>query len=134
MNNSIIQHFSRDQQYDNPVIVVYSLVGNDVCNGLVSNKNIKSKIEILFNNFKSNDDTLAHMTKPDVFYKSVVESMQYLDTKLPNGSHVLLTSLANGSYLYGLLSNRVHPLGRLRGDVLYKNMYDYLTCLNVNFI
>ena len=35
MNNSIIQHFSRDQQNDNPVIVVYSLVGNDVCNGFV---------------------------------------------------------------------------------------------------
>ena len=34
MNNSIIQHFSRDPNNDNPVIVVvYSLVGNDVCNG-----------------------------------------------------------------------------------------------------
>ena len=81
--------------------------------------------------FYSDDDTLARMTKPDVFYKSVVESMEYLDTKLPAGSHVLLTGLANGSYLYGLLSDRVHPLGRLRGDVLYKDLYTYLTCLNV---
>ena len=35
MNNSIIAHFSRDQNDDNPAIVIYSLVGNDVCNGLV---------------------------------------------------------------------------------------------------
>jgi hypothetical protein len=39
------------------------------------------------------------MTKPDEFFKNVVTVMQYLDTVLPNGSHVLLTGLANGMYV-----------------------------------
>jgi hypothetical protein len=33
MNNSIVAHFSRDQNDDSPVIVIYALVGNDVCSG-----------------------------------------------------------------------------------------------------
>lgn len=36
------------------------------------------------------------MTPPDVFYRNVVEAMEYLDTILPQGSHVFLTGLANG--------------------------------------
>ena len=71
------------------------------------------------------------MTKPDVFYHNIIDSMHYLDTRLPPGSHVLLTGLANGSYLYGLLHDRIHPLGRLRGDIKYSNFYDYLSCLQV---
>jgi len=71
------------------------------------------------------------MTKPDVFYSNVIETMEYLDTKLPNGSHVLLTGLGNGTYLYGLLADRIHPIGRLRQDVTYRDFYEYLTCLEV---
>jgi acyloxyacyl hydrolase len=71
------------------------------------------------------------MTKPEVFYSNVVETMEYLDKKLPNGSHVLLTGLGNGTYLYGLLSDRIHPMGRLRQDVTYRDFYEYLTCLEV---
>ena len=37
---------SRDQQADRPLIVMYALVGNDVCNG--------------------HNDTVAHMTTPEV--------------------------------------------------------------------
>ena len=71
-------------------------------------------------------------TPPDVFYKSIIESMQYLDTRLPIGSHVLLTGLANGSYLYGLLADRIHPLGRLRNDIKYSDFYTYLNCLEIS--
>ena len=46
----------------------------------------------------SNPDTLNHMTKPDEFYKNVIQAMTYLDTILPNGSHVFLTGLANGYF------------------------------------
>ena len=35
MNNSIITHLSRDTISDNPAIVIYSLIGNDVCSGSV---------------------------------------------------------------------------------------------------
>ena len=74
------------------------------------------------------------MTKPQQFHDAVLASMQYLDTKLPPGSHVLLTGLANGSYLYGLLHDRIHPIGRLRNDVTYADFYTYLSCLQVNLI
>ena len=73
------------------------------------------------------------MTKPDIFYKSVVGAMEYLDTKLPNGSHVLLTGLGNGTYLYGLLADLIHPIGRLHKDITYRDFYAYLTCLQVYF-
>ena len=43
-------------------------------------------------------DTFDHMTKPDEFYANVIETMTYLDTVLPAGSHVFLTGLANGIY------------------------------------
>jgi acyloxyacyl hydrolase len=133
MNNSIIAHFSRDQNYDNPAIVIYSLVGNDVCNGLVF-RIFDENLSINFFSFLSDPDTLVGFTRPDVFYKNIVDSMEYLDEKLPNGSHVLLTGLGNGSYLYGLLADRIHPLGRLRNDITYRDFYSYLSCLQVEEI
>lgn len=53
------------------------------------------------------------------------------DTLLPNGSHVLLTGLANGSVLYEALRNRVYPLGRLHKDIYYPDFYNFLTCIGV---
>lgn len=72
------------------------------------------------------------MTKPSDFYNAVVDAMNYLDTRLPFGSHVMLTGLANGSYLYGLLSDKIHPLGRLKNDVTYADFYTYLSCLQIS--
>ncbi len=57
--------------------------------------------------------------------------MGYLDTVLPKGSHVLLTGLANGSVLYDLMSDRYHPLGRVKNDIRFSDMYDFLSCLQV---
>ena len=104
---------SRDQKLDQPMVVLYSLVGNDVCNG--------------------HPDTFNHMTKPDEMFTNVLQTMQYLDTKLPSGSHVLMTGLANGSYLYDILADRIHPIGRVKSDVKYKDFYTYLSCLQVSY-
>jgi len=30
------------------------------------------------------------------------------------------------------MSDRVHPIGSLHGDVLYKNFYDYMNCLGIS--
>ncbi|CAF0849295.1 unnamed protein product [Brachionus calyciflorus] len=81
-----------------------------------------------------NPDTLNHMTKPNVFYENIVEILGYLDTVLPNGSHVMLTGLANGSVLYESLKNRIYPLGRVRNDINYGDMYTYLSCLQLNYL
>lgn len=112
MLDNIVETLSRNQATDQPLIVIYSLVGNDVCNG--------------------HPDTFNHMTTLKEMHENVVKTMQYLDTKLPAGSHVLLTGLANGSMLYDLVGNRVYPLGRVKGDVLYSDMYTYLSCMQVS--
>ena len=83
-------------------MVAYSLVGNDVCNG--------------------HPDTFAHMTKPDELYANAVDTMNYLDTVLPFGSHVLLTGLVNGSILFDSLGDRIYPLGRIKNDVTYSDV------------
>jgi hypothetical protein len=36
------------------------------------------------------------MTKPQDFHDNILSTLKYLDDILPNGSHVLLTGLANG--------------------------------------
>jgi acyloxyacyl hydrolase len=109
---SIMKSLSRNQRNDQPMILFYSSVGNDVCNG--------------------NPDTVAHMTKPDVFYNNIVSTMEYLDTILPKGSHVMLTGLANGSILYEQLGNRVYPLGQVKQDIKYSDFYTYLSCLQLS--
>ena len=49
---------------------------NDVCNG--------------------HPDTIAHMTTPQAMRDAALDTMAYLDTRLPKGSNVYLTGLANG--------------------------------------
>lgn len=72
------------------------------------------------------------MTKPDEFYKNVVNTMNYLDTVLPKGSHIIMTGLANGSLLFDSLGDRVYPLGRVKNDIKYSDIYTYLSCLQIS--
>lgn len=102
----------RNQKADVPVLLLYEFVGNDVCN--------------------SHEDTLAHMTTPKQMRKNIIRTLDILDTYLPNGSHILMTGLANGSVLYEALRNRLYPLGRLNKDVSYPEFYEFLTCIGVN--
>lgn len=53
------------------------------------------------------------------------------DTRLPNGSHILIIGVADARYLYELLRNRFHPIGELNEDVKYPEFYTYLSCLQV---
>ncbi len=71
------------------------------------------------------------MTNPDDFYMNTIETLKYLDQKLPNGSHVLMTGLANGSYLYDLMANRTHPIASVTNNVEYADLYKFLSCLQV---
>ena len=63
------------------------------------------------------------MTTPEDFEKYVLSSLDYLDTQLPTGSHVVFLPLADGLLLHSILHNRTHPLG-----VTYQQLYDYLIC------
>ncbi|CAF5194759.1 unnamed protein product, partial [Rotaria magnacalcarata] len=108
----IAKTLTRDQQNDVPLLVIYSLVGNDVCNG--------------------HNDTIAHMTTYEEMYNRTLTGLAYLDTVLPIGSHVLTIGLANGSILYDLLHDRVHPLGRVGPPITYSKVYSYLECLEIS--
>ncbi|CAF0795333.1 unnamed protein product [Adineta ricciae] len=109
---TIAKSLTRDQQNDVPLLVIYSLVGNDVCNG--------------------HQDTIAHMTTVEEMLNNTLTGLAYLDTVLPKGSHVLTTGLANGSLLYQLLHDRIHPLGRVGPPITYTQVYSYLTCLQIS--
>jgi acyloxyacyl hydrolase len=107
MNTTIIRSFQRSQVLDKPVLATFALIGNDVCSG--------------------HPDYYNHMTKPEDFYNSVIASLEYLDTVLPKGSHVMLIGVAHGSVLYETMHNRTHPVG-----TQYENLYDWLNCLEMS--
>ncbi|KAK3086693.1 hypothetical protein FSP39_022061 [Pinctada imbricata] len=102
----------REQTGDQPLIVFYALVGNDVCNG--------------------HTDTFNHMTKPEDMRKNALLTLQFLESKLPKGSHVFMVGLADGGVLYNALHDRIHPIGAVRQDVTYSDFYDYFNCLEIS--
>ncbi|CAF5112606.1 unnamed protein product, partial [Rotaria socialis] len=78
------------------------------------------------------NDTVARMTTYEEMYNRTLAGLAYLDTVLPIGSHVLTTGLANGSILYELLHDRIHPLGRVGPPITYSKVYSYLECLEIS--
>ena len=109
MAGGIVQTLSRNQQTDNPLLVDLALIGNDVCNG--------------HHNFDG-------MTTPQQMYTNTMTTLRYLDAnKLPKGSHVIITGLADGRILYEGLANRIHPIGTPRNDITYAQFYHYLNCM-----
>ncbi|XP_077983383.1 acyloxyacyl hydrolase-like [Glandiceps talaboti] len=112
MNSTIVRSLSRNQDKDYPLMTMYSLIGNDVCNG--------------------HPDTIAHMTTPEEMRANVLDTLKYLDTVLPKGSNLIMTGLADGRVLWKYLHNRYHPVGELRGDVTYADLYQYLECLQIS--
>ncbi|KAM7121544.1 acyloxyacyl hydrolase [Molossus nigricans] len=108
----IIESLSRNPRSDHPAIVIYAMIGNDVCNGKI--------------------DPVPKMTTPEQFYSKVMETLKYLNSHLPNGSHVILYGLPDGTFLWDHLHNRYHPLGQLNEDVTYERFYTFLGCLQVS--
>jgi acyloxyacyl hydrolase len=96
MLDSIITTMARNQSMDQPVLLTYALIGNDVCNG--------------YHAFKSSADSrhhdIEHMTTPQEFYTNVVGAMKYLDGVLPAGSRVYFVGLVDGRILYDTMSER----------------------------
>uniref|UniRef100_A0A8D2DPY0 Acyloxyacyl hydrolase n=1 Tax=Sciurus vulgaris TaxID=55149 RepID=A0A8D2DPY0_SCIVU len=107
-----IESLSRNQLLDHPAIVIYAMIGNDVCNGKT--------------------DPVPEMTTPEKLYSNVMQTLKYLNSHLPNGSHVILYGLPDGTFLWDNLHNRYHPLGQLNKDVTYAQLYSFLNCLQVS--
>ncbi|CAE1288958.1 AOAH [Acanthosepion pharaonis] len=74
------------------------------------------------------------MTTPKEIFKNTMKVLKYLDTILPNGSFVVITGLVDGRILYKSMHDRIHPIGRSRNDVTYKDFFDYFDCLQFSFL
>ncbi|KAM6156825.1 acyloxyacyl hydrolase isoform 2-T2 [Erethizon dorsatum] len=107
-----IESLSRNQQLDHPAIVIYAMIGNDVCNGRA--------------------DPIPQMTTPKQLHSSVMETLKHLNSHLPKGSHVVLYGLPNGTFLWDNLHDRYHPLGQLNKDVTYAQLFSFMNCLQIN--
>lgn len=111
MGDNIVHGFARQASEDNPVLLTYALVGNDVCN-------------------RHHD--AEHMTTPEEFYASSLKTFRYVDERVPPGSVLFTVGLIDGRILYDALHDRIHPIGSLRNDVTYPMFYDYLNCLQLS--
>ena len=87
------------------------MVGNDVCN--------------------EKENTIANMTKPSAFYENVKAVLTTLEVTLPPDSHVVLVGLIDGAILYKAMAKRFHPLGQLRKDLTYDDVYDWFNCMEI---
>ena len=106
-----MKSIARHPYEDKPALVIYSMVGNDVCN--------------------EKDNTLDHMTSTVEFYDNVMETLTFLEATLPPNSHVVLMGLIDGAVLYKAMAQRYHPLGLLRKDLTYNDVYDWFSCMEI---
>ncbi|ORC93177.1 GPI inositol deacylase precursor [Trypanosoma theileri] len=107
--SSIMDSIKRDRS-DNvkPAFLYISMLGNDVCDGPNAT------------------------TSPEEYYNRIIAALEKADSRLPSGSHVILSSLSDGRILYNVMHNRTHPIGSLHNDVTYSNFYDFLNCVDVS--
>ncbi|GFS78164.1 acyloxyacyl hydrolase [Nephila pilipes] len=106
-----MKSIARKPQIDKPAVVFYAMMGNDVCERWM----------------KSLDD----LTTPEEFRKNVLKTLDNLEAILPEGSHVLLVGLVNGSFIFPAMSERLHPIGQLHKDVRYKHVYEWFNCMRI---
>jgi acyloxyacyl hydrolase len=104
--NGVINALQRNQMEDAPLLVIFALIGNDVCNG---------------------HPGTGSMTTVDEFRANVLASLAYLDTVLPTGSHVAFLGLVDGRVLFNTTHAYTHPTG-----ATYPEVYEYLSCSGAN--
>eukprot|EP00937_MAST-01D_sp_MAST-1D-sp2_P005589 g5589.t1 len=103
----LVNATSRVAAEDHPALVMFALLGNDVCNG--------------------HADTEAHWTPVDEFRADAWRALRLLDARLPAGSHVAALGLVDGRVLYENMHALQHPLGPS-----YDELYGFLNCLGIN--
>jgi len=102
----IVNALARSAALDAPLLVIFALIGNDVCSGHAGSET---------------------MTTPAEFRANVLAALGALNSSLPAGSHVAFLGLADGRVLYDATHAHVHPLG-----VPYPDLYDALSCNGCN--
>ena len=74
---------------------------------------------------------MPNMTSKKQFHDNVLETLKFLEQTLPPESHVILVGLIDGSVLYKAMAKRYHPLGMLRKDLTYDDVYDWFNCMEI---
>lgn len=97
---------------DKPATVLLGVLGNDVCNRF--------------------PDTLSNMTSTKQFYKNIEDVIKNLEVSLPPESHIILLGLVNGSFIYDTLAERIHPIGEYHGNVKYKDVFKWFSCMQIS--
>lgn len=82
-----IKALHRDTTNDHPVLFFLELVGNDVCSS-----------------------SPHHFTSVEQFRVNILKLLNWLDTALPKGSHVVILGIADGDILADTLLGHMHPL------------------------
>lgn len=106
-----VESLARNQSNDKPVLVIYGMFGNDVCNRF--------------------SDSVPHMTSPAALHKNVMDVLNTLSAVLPYGSHVILVGLVDGEFIYPTMANRIHPLGQFHGNIRYDDVYKWFNCMEM---
>jgi len=102
-----IMALSRSQQDDQPVLAFLELIANDICD---------------------HRPTFDAMTTPEQFKTNMLAILDYLDTRLPPGSHLTVIGLVNGSMVFEGVKDKMHPIG-----VSYSQYYDFSNCIEASF-
>eukprot|EP01086_Lenisia_limosa_P007577 TRINITY_DN27558_c0_g1_i1.p1 TRINITY_DN27558_c0_g1~~TRINITY_DN27558_c0_g1_i1.p1 ORF type:complete len:592 (-),score=140.46 TRINITY_DN27558_c0_g1_i1:65-1762(-) len=103
-NKDHVNRIASNPEKDQPHLIIFEEMGNDVCNSR---------------------GTLDDITKPEDFLNSTLARLEYLDTKLANGSHILFVGILDVPVHYDILHDQIHPLGFHYGD-----FYEYMNCLS----
>ena len=103
--SKISKTFHRNKETDNPVILFYAPVANDIC---TPNPNGRG-------------------TNPQEFYENVLKSLKIFEERLPKGSHVIFMGIFDGRMFWNKMRNEKHPF-----NVTYEKVWKYLTCIGVN--
>jgi len=98
-----IVKLARHEGNDYPVLMFLELIGNDVCN---------------------HRQDFSPMTTPEAFRVNILKILNYLDSVVPAGSHLVVLGVANGSKIYEAVEKKMHPAG-----ISYSQFYDYQNCL-----
>lgn len=105
-NNGTVLSMKNRNGTDQPALVIYAMIGNDVCNG---------------------HPDFSRMTTPEAFEKAVLGTLSYLDARLQKGSHVVFGGLVDGRVLYDTMHALQHPVG-----ASYEDVYGMLNCLELS--
>ena len=98
-------------------MVIFALIGNDGTSRTAAiHCGCSSRIRLhvsLFASVCNGHNGTSHMTPPKEFYEAVTDSLQYLDTKLPSGSTVLIVALVDGRILWNIMHSKSSLLPHL---------------------